>query len=76
VSACLRRARHDQGADCGYQQQRGRSCSPDTIKEQTTSLFWRDRNQQWHRYTRLGSSARVNVLLDEIEADPTAIFWG
>jgi hypothetical protein len=39
-------------------------------------LFGCDRNQKWHRYTRAGPSARVNVLLDEIEADPTAIFWG
>ncbi len=47
-----------------------------THKTATWSLFWRDRNQKWHGYTRLGPSARVNVLLDEIEADPTAIFWG
>ena len=47
-----------------------------THKAATWSLFWRDRNQRWHRYTRIGPSARITVLLDEIEADPTAIFWG
>jgi hypothetical protein len=47
-----------------------------THKTATWSLFWRDRNQRWHRYTRIGPSARITVLLDEIEADPAAIFWG
>ena len=47
-----------------------------THKTAAWSLFWRDRNQKWHRYTRTGPFARVNVLLDEIEVDPTAIFWG
>jgi hypothetical protein len=39
-------------------------------------LFWRDRNQQWHRYERIESAAHVDPLLAEIDADPTAIFWG
>ena len=52
------------------------ACLRYTHKTATWSLFWRDRNQKWHRYTRIGPSARVTVLLDEIEADPTAIFWG
>ncbi len=47
-----------------------------TQKTGTWALFWRDRNQRWHRYTRIGSSAQITVLLDEIEADPTCIFWG
>jgi hypothetical protein len=39
-------------------------------------LYWRDSNLRWHRYDRIGSSAHVDPLLAEIEADPTSIFWG
>ncbi len=40
------------------------------------TLFWRDRNLHWHRYERIDTAARVDPLLAEIDADPTAIFWG
>jgi hypothetical protein len=40
------------------------------------SLYWRDRNLAFHRYPRIGPTADVTVLLAEIEADPTGIFWG
>ena len=40
------------------------------------TLYWRDRNACWHRYDRVGPSARIEVLLDELDADPTGIFWG
>jgi Protein of unknown function (DUF3024) len=40
------------------------------------SLYWRDRNLAFHRYTRIDASPDVAVLLAEIEADPTGIFWG
>jgi hypothetical protein len=39
-------------------------------------LYWADRNERWHRYTRSVPSPHVDPLLAEIEADPTAIFWG
>jgi hypothetical protein len=39
-------------------------------------LYWRDRNQKWHKYGLLGPSPDVLVLLDEIDRDPTCIFWG
>jgi Protein of unknown function (DUF3024) len=39
-------------------------------------LFWRDRNLRWHRYDRINAAAHVDPLLAEIDADPTAIFWG
>lgn len=42
----------------------------------TWALFWRDRNLHWHRYYRIQPAATVGPLLDEIDADPTAIFWG
>lgn len=40
------------------------------------TLYWSDRNGRWHRYERLGPQSHVDPLLDEIQADPTAIFWG
>ncbi len=40
------------------------------------TLFWRDRHLRWHRYDRIDAAANVDPLLAEIDADPTAIFWG
>ena len=40
------------------------------------SLLWRDRHLRFHAYDRLAPSAHVDDLLREIDADPTAIFWG
>ncbi len=40
------------------------------------TLYWRDRNLRWHRYDRIAPASHVDPLLPEIEADPTAIFWG
>lgn len=39
-------------------------------------LYWRDRNQKRHLYDLLEPSPDVLVLLDEIDRDPTCIFWG
>ncbi len=39
-------------------------------------LYWRDRNQKWHKYELLQPSPDILVLLDEIDRDPTCIFWG
>jgi uncharacterized protein YjlB len=39
-------------------------------------LYWRDRNLNWHHYDRTAPAAHVEPLLAEIQADPTAIFWG
>ena len=39
-------------------------------------LDWRDRSLRWHRYDRIDPSPHVDPLLAEIQADPTAIFWG
>ena len=38
-------------------------------------LYWADRNGRWHRYDDLAPGA-VDQALNEIEADPTCIFWG
>ena len=43
---------------------------------QTWSLYCADRNSRWHRYTYLKPQESFEVLLEEVEADPTGIFWG
>jgi hypothetical protein len=40
------------------------------------SLYWRDRNGRFHAYDDVQPSRSVEPLLDEIERDPMAIFWG
>jgi Protein of unknown function (DUF3024) len=49
-----------------------------TVKHPHWTLYWRDRNHRWHRYPYpyLDPTADVMMLLDEIEQDPTGIFWG
>jgi hypothetical protein len=46
------------------------------VKDRWWVLYWRDRDQKWHPYPHDGRSADVAVLLDEIDGDPTGIFWG
>jgi hypothetical protein len=45
---------------------------PDSVQ---WTLFWADRNSRWHRYD-LTDPGTVEQLLEEIESDPTCIFWG
>jgi hypothetical protein len=40
------------------------------------TLYSADRNSRWHEYDFIGPSTDVNVLLAEIDDDPTSIFWG
>jgi hypothetical protein len=40
-------------------------------KDQKWRLLWRDRNQRWHRHDFVQPRAKVTVLLDEVERDPT-----
>jgi hypothetical protein len=40
------------------------------------TLNWRDRNEAWHRYTRIEPSKHLDALLADTAPDPTAIFWG
>jgi hypothetical protein len=42
----------------------------------TWALCWRDRNELVHEYDRVPPSRDIDDLLDEIDGDPTAIFWG
>lgn len=40
------------------------------------SLYWRDRNLKFHEYDLVEPSPDIDDLLEEIESDPTSIFWG
>jgi hypothetical protein len=39
-------------------------------------LYWSDRNSDFHVYDLVAPTQDVRVLLDEIERDPTCIFFG
>lgn len=39
------------------------------------TLYWADRNSRWHLYDDIEPGTVVE-LLDEVERDPIAIFWG
>ena len=39
------------------------------------SLAWRDRNSRWHPYDRV-QPGDLGALLEEVDRDPTGIFWG
>lgn len=36
----------------------------------------RGRSERWRRHDDVAPSARVEALLEELDADPTGIFWG
>jgi hypothetical protein len=40
------------------------------------TLYWRDRNLQFHLYDVIPPSPRIQYLLDELNADEDALFWG
>jgi len=40
------------------------------------TLYWADRNSKWHEYYDLAPSEDFQHLLEEVEEDPTGIFWG
>ena len=39
-------------------------------------LYWADRDSNFHVYELVEPTQRVDVLLDEIDRDPTGIFFG
>lgn len=39
------------------------------------SLYWRDRNLKFHEYDLTDPTPDIQDLLDEIDRDPTGIFW-
>ncbi len=40
------------------------------------ALYRSDRNARWHRYDLIDASPDITRLLDELDRDPTCIFWG
>jgi hypothetical protein len=40
------------------------------------TLYWRDKNLRFHPYELTHPTADVAALLQEVEQDPTLIFWG
>lgn len=46
-----------------------------TKSPQMWSLYWRDRNLRFHEYDLVPPTSRVDDVLEEIDRDPTAIFW-
>ncbi len=40
------------------------------------SLYWSDRNSEFHEYDLIGPSTDIEDLIAEVERDPTSIFWG
>lgn len=40
------------------------------------TLYRRDRNCRWHVYDRLPPTKDLDLVLAEIDRDPTGIFWG
>ena len=40
------------------------------------TLYWADRNLRWHIYERIKPARNLKVLVEEVERDPTGIFWG
>jgi Protein of unknown function (DUF3024) len=47
-----------------------------TAKSGVWTLYWSDRNARWHRYDLIEPTPDIRVLLDEVDRDPTCIFWG
>ena len=38
------------------------------------TLYWRDRNRRWHRFTSASPAQDIGDLIDALDADPTGIF--
>ena len=47
-----------------------------TQSKRMWTLYWRDRNLKFHRYDAAAPTQTIDELLDEIDTDRTAIFWG
>jgi Protein of unknown function (DUF3024) len=45
-------------------------------KAQTWMLYWRDRNTKWHKDEGLAPVKNLDLILAELDRDPTGIYWG
>lgn len=46
------------------------------VKSGRWTLYCADRNSRWHEYTNVPPAKDLDGLLEEIDRDPTGIFWG
>ena len=44
--------------------------------EEIWTLYCTDRNSRWHLYWEYKPAKNLDELLEEIDEDPTGIFWG
>lgn len=77
------RARHQVRVECDEADDSGAEWTRHPIARlhytsttKTWSLYSRDRNRRFHPYHRAAPSPTVEELLNEIDSDPTGIFWG
>ncbi len=42
----------------------------------TWTLYFGDRNDKWTLYFELDSHQSIDVIINELEEDPTCLFWG
>lgn len=47
-----------------------------TATRRDWTLYWCDRNGRFRRYELLRPQPSIQRLMDEIDRDPTCIFWG
>jgi hypothetical protein len=47
-----------------------------TVKSGLWTLHYIDSSGRWHHYDELAPTKDIRVLLDELDRDPTCIFWG
>ena len=40
------------------------------------TLYCADRNDKWHEYMDIEATKNIDKILNEIDKDPTGIFWG
>jgi hypothetical protein len=45
-------------------------------KNQTWMLYWSDRNSKWHEDEYLAPVKNLDLILKELDRDPTGIYWG
>ena len=45
-------------------------------KTQTWMLYWSDRNNKWHEDEGLSPVKNLDLILAELDRDPTGIYWG
>lgn len=45
-------------------------------ENKTFTLYCADRNDRWHLYDFIEPSTELENILQEIDSDPTGIFWG